>query len=355
MRDKINKGSYVRITDVEILDYKNREKEKAEIFSIYETVYKNRRKGFNELLNIVNQELKENYSKKELISFAEVLKDINADKSITMRHILYLGIAIDNNDKDKINKYSLNVLIAERRKEKVKEKIIINKTREFVPPHFKSLNQKLEEVNKDLKVILETKRKPKDLYKEEKIVFKSFDDKIREVINEVDIDKFLDYIEIVKGNNSLTKEEISELQEVVEFFYKNLEKSLKYLSGLSVYRDVDEIRRFKVTGEDRLKPMYKASVEKLYDWKITTIKNKLHLYGNFKENLEKLKNGDFESIKQVATRYKDLMKKDEDFLAEDYVKTIEIAKTYQLVNNVKTMNPETRELAMNKLKKRLIR
>lgn len=345
------------VTSIDSEEKKEKRKiEKEELNLIYDVIYNNRKKGFNEILNILNKQLQKEYNIKDISNIIKKLKVYNADKAFEILNIIKLGLSIDKNDINDINKYSLSVMITERKKEKKEQMVIAKKNSEYVAPFSKTLDQKLEEVYKDLEVILETKRKPEELFEDGKIVFKSFDDKIKNVINDVDLDKYLDYIEIVRGDNSFTKKELLELQEVVNYFLNNLKNSLNYLSGLSVVRDEDEIRNFKITTEEALKPMFVSSIDNLYRWKINTIKKKIEIYENYNELINRVINfDDIGNIKQINSKYKYILKKHEGYLLDDYNKIIDMSETYKTLMNVKTMTDETRQKVSEKLIKRFIK
>lgn len=308
------------------------------INSFYKTISENKDKGFNELVDIINEKYLGNFSKKDIIFLYMELKKstvtLNKAEIIT---IINMAVARDNNQPEKVMIGEAKLKMIEvKRQSKKKEENVVEK-----PDHIDKQN----DVNDLMKRVVNGEELKKE------------DDVIREIqyakrnLKSIDKELYVDFIIKYCDVKSLTKKELDELIETVSFFKKNIQENYAKFKAVdsSKKEEINKLNNIQFEGVDKLDESTIVSAKKLYNWKKTRLKNENILFDKYLKILIQLKNNEeIEELKNITSGDIALLNQEYEFLKDYYSIIRKYYTTYKMhIKGINTINDEE----VNKLKK----
>lgn len=295
----------------------------------YNSMVANKNKPLSELVESIS---KSNYIKATKEWIEEKINVITKTHSVRegeeLRVILKLAVALEENNLDKIYKNRLELVRIEKDKEmisKLKRKGLMSAPKKQAKPK----DQLISELKEDLDVILEEKKNPEELYKEGKIKTSQFSKKFSDNIDAFDTDTYIDYLCSIKEDKPIEEKDLLDMIDVLKHFSSNLAMNLNAILALNPVTDEEIIRSFKIDGEDELKSMFTASIDRLYDWKVKKISERLQVYVTLLTNANNMLKGYYGSVKTLSTRNKKVLSEQSPYFMDDYENMINISKTYK--------------------------
>lgn len=337
-------------------DYSWKENDTITLTRLYYAIVSGKNLPWKELHDHINKEFGHDLSEEYILKgISSTIKGSSVLRGKEILTIYKLSKAIEKNDQDKIALCRFQLVKIEREKEVIKN-AAKNKPDYIVHKKEFDKDEDIKKINEDMDLVIETKKHPDELYKEGKMNFSNFENKVRKSLEDIDLDKYLDFEDAFRNTKAKTRDELEQIYEVVEYFHANLLKNSIYLSSLNTYADQDKIRKLHVEGEEDLKDVYRNSIVNLYNWKVNIINNQIAFYENYLRFLgDILKKDDLSTIKGIQTKYKKFIINTAPYLIEDYEDLLELGKDYKVVTNTKNLSKSKREELDKKYKERYIK
>lgn len=333
--------------------YQKNESDRLEDF--YTELVRNKNKSLSELIEALSKSIYYKTTKSYLEKKIDAIKKTHSvRKAEEARVILNLAVALEENNVEEITRNRLELVRIEQEKEKLK-KLSRQNAYGICRKKSKPKDQLISELYEDLDVILEEKKNPDDLYKEGKIQTSQFSKKLTENLDEFEPDTYINYLLSVKEDKPFEEKDLKDMVEVLKYFTTNLALNLNKILSLNPYADEDKVRAFKVEGEKDLKPMFTSSIDKLYDWKVKKISERLQIYLTLLTNANNLLSGNYDNITTLDTKKKRILEDLSPYFYEDFENMVNISKTYdKKIKDSEYKDESKKEELKNKYIKRMV-
>lgn len=290
-------------------------KRKVAFYSIYNYCIKNKDLPKEEFLSGLYSSVKYNLTEEKLFKFLEYSKRyICCDKALLVGTIIRNkidGKEIESFTRGNDNRYKFQV------------------SNYSIDKHVKSM----EELDTSIDKYIETK-------KNGEVPKKNTVDlgKVKNAIDELPEERVIDFMMAYFNLNPVTKSEIDELKEVLEFFIANLNGSRDYLLSLDPINDKDKIIDFNVYDEPT--DFIKKEIKRYHYWKLKKVENLLLNYNRLYDNLNRLFDKyEIEGIERLSGDTDKAIKKDNKEVYSVYrslLDSSQVCKTHICgLNNVK--------------------
>ncbi|MBO6195208.1 MAG: hypothetical protein J6O56_02535 [Bacilli bacterium] len=321
--------------------------------TFYNIIVENKEQSFEEIIEKLNDKLKLKFDKEMIAKYIKRTKfEISATKGDELIVIYNYINARENNDYNKALLYKAKLNLIDRKKEEVAKKskdAIKNRTnKENLEIH----DCNVKEVNKMMDDIINGEEVSKDLVISKMQFLKKY-------LKEFNKDKYMDFLFKYNNLETISKEEVKQLIEVVDFFIDNLTNNLLNLKKVDSdnKEEVEKAVKLPVTGEEALDDVIKNSNGRLLSWKIGKIERELAFYNRYKEMLIKFdKTEDLSAVKKILPNDKKQMLEQYDFIKDFYFNTKTANDVYNLnIRGIVTIPQNDYDELNNNYKKRLIK
>lgn len=324
--------------------------------AFYEIVVKNRENTLDEIIEVLNNRLNMNFDKAMFIKFIKQIKnEISATKGEELIVIYNYINAKANNDNNRLLLYTAKLTLIDRKKEENRQKTLksIETRNNGIIAKQERHSELIDEVNEMFDNVLND---TKEVSRDEVITRMQF---IKRYLKELDYDKYLNFLFKYNNLNSISKEEIEQLNEVIDYFITNLINNLLTLKKINTKNEEEVLNASKlpVDGEDSVDDSIKNKPGRLLKWKISKIEGKLAFYERYKEMLIKLHDtDDLNAVKKILPNDKKQMLGQYDFIVDFYENLKKANDVYNVnIKNVLTIPQNDYEELNSNFKKRLLK
>ena len=308
---------------------------------------------YEEFIENINRDLNTKYTLSDLKKYIIFMtKCHSTSQGKTMQQILKYVLSGNKDTKLEKELHNLDEKYYYLKTGKVS---FVNRYKEK-PEFVEKKQQSLADINKEIDIVIDNKDvKPSELYEHNKISNRLLTI-VKSNLKELDSNKYVDFIEAYFNIESTSKEELHQYIETINYFIKNLEKSLYRLNLCDLPNDEAIVRSIKVTGEDELNDYYLNNIYRLHAWKIGKIIGLLERYNKMKNNLEGIIESEsikeFELLKDFDLKQ---FKEDAFFVYEYYKQLLDIKKVYDKnIKNLNTINDNKKNEIDNTFVKKLL-
>ncbi len=328
--------------------------EKKEYYkAFYNICVKNSGKDLNALLNELNKVLQERgeVTRDNVGTKLGEMGKLYPDNSNECLYILNLGLAIKNNNIDKIIKYTKLL-------KDINDKRKINMKRAEENKDNRRCNNKKESLESRFNVFMNKVLNEEDISDYSKYDFNVLIEYARKNLKKFDQEKYVDFLIKYYKLNSYSKEELIRLRSTLEFFYNGAQESSNRIAILDLNKeeDIKKFNSINVIGKDKLDPSIKKYPKRVLAWKQSKLNKYIALYKKYGDILDRMINyEDLNACKDITVGERTTLNSDYSFLNEylSEFKSISDCYTTNLLKTYST-NDENRDKMIKRFINKII-
>ena len=295
-------------------DYIEKNEKYRKLFYLF---LKHKNLKYPEILEKINEDMKlscENYVYYDLKEIRTIINYIKKNSSTTKADIM-----------DKILYNSMN----DDKKEVVVPDGLLKHSIKFRPVTT-DMNV-VDEIKKDMDVVIKENKSSKELYNEGKIKRSSLFSDVKKYIKYIEVEKYMEFLHANYNIQPTTIKELTEFSYLIKYFIVNLESNVSKLNSLDPKKDEEAIKNFNVSIPEDLDGHIKNNIGRLYIYKLQKLESLLERYSKLDKVIDTIiQNKNITKFDKLIPSDLKKLKEDEEFVIEYYEELKDIKKIYDI-------------------------